>query len=337
MRIAVAGGTGMVGRHVVREAETRGHEVVVLTRSTGTDLTSGEGLADSLAGVDAVVDVVSTPDSDEGRPPGRSSAASPRNLLTAEAIAGVGHHVVLSIVGIDLVPSGYYAGKLLQEKLTAAATVPWSILRATQFHEFAEQALGFATVGPFSLVPRMTTQPIAAFEVAAALVDLVERGPQGRVPDLAGPEKRELVELSRSVNRERRLGRRVVGVRLPGAWGRGMRSGALTPAQRRSARDLDLRGVDAPMTRQAELAHTYDAARPRLTRVAYAILGSRADAEDVVADTWLKLVAGRRGASPSATCWAGRRWRPPAARSTCCARPGCAARRTSVRGSPSRC
>jgi uncharacterized protein YbjT (DUF2867 family) len=229
MRIAVAGGTGMVGRHVVREAEARGHEVVVLTRSSGTDLTSGEGLSDALAGVGAVVDVVST------RAQKKAAARAffgtvTANLLTAEAIAGVGHHVVLSIVGIDLVPSGYYEGKLLQEKLTAAATVPWSILRATQFHEFAEQALGFATVGPLSLVPRMTTQPIAAFEVAGALVDLVERGPQGRVPDLAGPEKRELIELSRSVNRERRLGRRVVGVRLPGAWGRGMRSGALTPA-----------------------------------------------------------------------------------------------------------
>lgn len=228
MRIAVAGGTGVVGRHVVREAEARGHEVVVLTRATGIDLTRGEGLADSLAGTDAVVDVVST------RTQQKAAARAffggiTGHLLAAEAIAGVGHHVVLSIVGVDLVPSGYYAGKLLQEELTAAGPVPWSILRATQFHEFAEQALGFATVGPVSLVPRMTTQPIAAVEVAAALVDLVERGPQGRVPDLAGPEKRELVELSRSVNRQRGLGRRVVGVPLPGAWGRGMRSGALTP------------------------------------------------------------------------------------------------------------
>jgi uncharacterized protein YbjT (DUF2867 family) len=107
--------------------------------------------------------------------------------------------------------------------------VPWTILRASQFHEFAEQALGFATVGPVSLVPRMVTQPVAAREVASALVDLVEAGPQGRVPDLAGPEVRELVELARSVNRSRELGRRVVRVPVPGAWGRGMRSGDLTP------------------------------------------------------------------------------------------------------------
>lgn len=228
MRIAVAGGTGVVGRLVVHEAETRGHEVVVLTRSTGTDLTGGEGLADALVGIDAVVDVVST------RAQKKEAAraffgAITRNLLAAEVVAGVGHHVVLSIVGIDRVPSGYYAGKLLQEDLAMAGPVPWSILRATQFHEFAEQALGFARIGPFSLVPGMTTQPIAADEVAAALVDLVERGPQGRLPDLAGPQKRELIELCRMVNHQRRLGRRVVGVRLPGAWGRGMRSGALTP------------------------------------------------------------------------------------------------------------
>ena len=229
MRIAVAGGTGAVGRHVVEEAVARGHEVVVLTRSSGTDLTNGDGLVDALAGVDAVVDVVST--RTQKKEAARAFFGSvTTNLLAAEADAGVGHHVVLSIVGIDRVPSGYYEGKLLQEELTTAGAVPWSILRATQFHEFAEQALGVAAVGPFSLVPRMTTQPIAAFEVAAALVDLVEAGPQGRVPDLAGPEKRELVDLSRLVNHERRLGRRVVGVRLPGAWGRGMRSGALTPA-----------------------------------------------------------------------------------------------------------
>ncbi|MGZ4455841.1 MAG: SDR family oxidoreductase [Nocardioides sp.] len=229
MRIAVAGGTGVVGRHVVREAEARGHEVVVLSRSSGTDLTTGDGLVDALAGVQAVVDVVST------RTQRRQAARAffggvTSNLLAAGSDAGVGHHVVLSIVGIDRVPSGYYEGKLLQEELTAAGTVPWSILRCTQFHEFAEQALGFVAVGPFSFVPRMTTQPIAAREVAAALVDLAEQGPQGRVPDLAGPEQRELVDLSRLVNDQRRLGRRVVGVRLPGAGGRGMRSGALTPA-----------------------------------------------------------------------------------------------------------
>lgn len=229
MRIAVAGGTGVVGRYVVSEAQSRGHEVVVLTRSTGADLLAGTGLTDALAGVDAVVDVTGTTAQKKDEAEAFFGGVT-RNLIAAEQAAGVGHHVVLSIVGIDLVPSGYYAGKQLQEQVTTAGDVPWTILRATQFHEFAQQALGFVTVGPFSLVPRMTTQPIAAREVGAALVAAVEAGPAGRVPDLAGPEVHQLVDLSRQVNRARGLERRVLGVRIPGAWGRGMRSGALTPA-----------------------------------------------------------------------------------------------------------
>jgi uncharacterized protein YbjT (DUF2867 family) len=108
--------------------------------------------------------------------------------------------------------------------------VPWSILRATQFHEFALQVLRFATLGPFSLVPRMLSQPVAAVEVAAALVDLAEKGPSGRVPDLAGPERLQVVDMARRASHARGLGRRVVPVRVPGAVGRGQRSGALCPS-----------------------------------------------------------------------------------------------------------
>lgn len=229
MRIAVAGGTGVVGRLVVAEAQQRGHEVVVLARSTGADLTSGAGLADRLADVGAVVDVVGTTAQSRRGAEGFFGATT-RALLAAGTDAGVAHHVALSIIGIDRVPGGYYQGKLLQERLVADGPVPWSILRAAQFHEFAEQALGFAALGRVSLVPRMTTQPVAAREVAAALVSAAEAGPGGRLPELAGPEHRELVDLARLVNRARGLGRRVVGVRVPGAWGRGIRSGALTPS-----------------------------------------------------------------------------------------------------------
>jgi uncharacterized protein YbjT (DUF2867 family) len=229
MRIAVAGGTGVVGTHVVEVARGRGHDVVVLARAEGVDLTTGAGLGARLEGVDAVVDVTST------RAQNRKKAEAffgevTQRLLTAEAAAGVGHHVVLSIVGIDDIPSGYYQGKLHQERLVAAGAVPWSVLRATQFHEFAEQALDFMRVGPVSLVPGMLSQPIAAVEVAEALVDLAEAGPSGRVPDLAGPEPLRMVELSRRVSRARGLGRRVVGLRVPGAMGKGMRSGGLLPA-----------------------------------------------------------------------------------------------------------
>ncbi|GAB6986099.1 NAD(P)H-binding protein [Nocardioides pyridinolyticus] len=216
----MAGGTGVVGRHVVEVARERGHDAVVLSRSEGVDLTTGAGLAERLTGVDAVVDVTSV--ATQKRAAAEAFFGSVTRRLQA---AGAAHVVALSIVGIDEVDTGYHAGKRLQERLLAEGEVPWSVLRATQFHEFAEQALGFVRVGPFSLVPRMRIQTIAAREVAEALVGLTERGPSGRVPDLAGPEVHDLVDVARRVAR----GRRVVPVRVPGAAGRAMRSGGLLP------------------------------------------------------------------------------------------------------------
>lgn len=229
MRIAVAGGTGVVGRHVVDVAEERGHEVVVLARATGVDLRTGEGLPDRLAGVGAVVDTTSIATQ-------KASAAEAffggvtRQLLAAEHGAGVGHHVALSIVGIDGSTSGYYRGKQLQERVIAEGDVPWSVLRATQFHEFAEQMLHFVPLGKVSLVPVMLSQPIAAREVGQALVDLVEAGPTGRTPDLAGPARVAMHRAAQQINRARDLGRWVVPFRVPGAAGRAMRSGSLLPA-----------------------------------------------------------------------------------------------------------
>lgn len=220
MRIAVAGGTGVVGSHVVEVARERGHDVVVLARAEGVDLTTGAGLAEKLTGVEAVVDVTSV--ATQKREAAEAFFGGVTRNLQA---AGPAHLVALSIVGIDDVDTGYYAGKRLQERLLAEGTVPWSVLRATQFHEFAVQALHFVRVGPFSLVPRMLSQPVAAREVAEALVDLAEAGPSGRVADLAGPERHDMVELARRVAG----GRRVVPVRLPGAAGKAMRSGALCP------------------------------------------------------------------------------------------------------------
>lgn len=229
MRTAVAGGTGLVGRLVVEAARARGHDIVVLTRSEGVDLTTGAGLADRLDGVDSVIDV--TNHASQKRSAAESFfGAVTRSLLREEAAAGVEHHVVLSIVGIDDVDTGYYAGKRLQERLVAESSVPSSVLRATQFHEFSLQALGFATLGPFSFVPRMLSQPVAAREVADALVALAEAGPTGRSPDLAGPDRLQMVDLARRVSQARGLGRRVVPVRLPGRAGAAMRSGALTPS-----------------------------------------------------------------------------------------------------------
>ncbi|GEP33414.1 3-beta hydroxysteroid dehydrogenase [Nocardioides szechwanensis] len=224
MRIAVAGGTGVVGHHVVEVARERGHHVVVLSRSEGVDLTTGAGLTERLDGVDAVIDTTNQVSQRRADSEAFFGGVT-RTLLSAEAAAGVRHHVVLSIVGIDDVDSGYYAGKRLQERIAAEGPVPWSVLRATQFHEFAEQALGFVRVGPFSLVPRMLSQPVAAREVGEALVDLAEGDPAGQAPELAGPERLQMVDLARKVAH----GRRVVPVRVPGAAGRAMRTGALVP------------------------------------------------------------------------------------------------------------
>jgi uncharacterized protein YbjT (DUF2867 family) len=224
MKIAVAGGTGLVGRLVVDAARGRGHDVVVLARSEGVDLTTGAGLADRLAGVDVVIDTSNRATHERAEAEAFFGGVT-RTLLAAESAAEVGHHVALSIVGIDDVDTDYYAGKRVQERVLAEGEVPWSVLRATQFHEFAEQALHFVSVGPFSLVPRMLSQPVAAQEVAVALVEIAEGEPVGRAPELGGPERLQMVGLARRVAGRRR----VIGVRVPGAAGRAMRSGALCP------------------------------------------------------------------------------------------------------------
>ncbi len=231
-RVAVAGGTGLVGRLVVAALRERGHEVVVLARAAGVDLVEGTGLDAALAGVTEVVDVSNTAAT------GRTASvaffdAATRNLLAAGRRAGVRHLVVLSIVGIDRVPLGYYAGKHRQEELALAGSSSGpgaTVLRATQFHEFADQLLARQPLGGrLPVVPRMRVQPVAAREVAAALADLVPAVPAGRVPDLAGPREEQLVDLVRRVLRARGSHRPVLGVRVPGRAGRAAAGGGLLP------------------------------------------------------------------------------------------------------------
>jgi uncharacterized protein YbjT (DUF2867 family) len=149
-----------------------------------------------------------------------------RNLLDAERRAGVRHHVLLSIVGVDRVPLGYYRGKLEQERLVQGGPVPATLLRTTQFHEFVETVLGMLP-GPVAVVPRARIRPIAAREVAERLVDLAEEGPAGRVGDLGGPTVHDAVDLARRTIRARGSRRLVVPLRMPGAWGRAVRAGLL--------------------------------------------------------------------------------------------------------------
>jgi uncharacterized protein YbjT (DUF2867 family) len=229
MKIAVAGGTGAVGHHVVDVARERGHAPVVLSRSNGVDLVAGTGIAQALAGVDVVIDVASI-ETLSDREPVEFFGAVTANLLAAERAEGVAHHVALSIVGTDRAPYGYYAGKALQERLVAEGDVPWTLLRATQFHEFATQlhARG-VRLGPLVIVPRMTSRPVAAREVAERLIELAVDAPAARVADLAGPGVREMSSLVKEWARHTGLRGPILAVPLPGAFGKAMRDGSLLP------------------------------------------------------------------------------------------------------------
>lgn len=220
---------GTVGRHVVDVARERGHDVRVLARSAGVNVLSGAGLDEALVGVQAVVDT-----SNLSTTAGDASVAFfsqvTRTLLHGEKRAGVGHHVALSIVGIDRAPVGYYAGKVAQEALIEAGPVPWTVQRATQFHDFAAQLFAGARLGPVHLAPRMRTQPIATREVAERLIELAEAGPAARVTDLAGPREESLVDMIRAYARA--VGHRgwIPAVSLPGPLGRAQRDGSLLAA-----------------------------------------------------------------------------------------------------------
>lgn len=224
MKIAVAGGTGVAGRHVVETLRARGHTPVVLSRGQGVDLLTGSGLDAALAGAEAVIDVSNVITA-------RASVSvdffdrAGRHLLAAAERAGVRHLVTLSIVGIDRVRNPYYTGKLRQEEIVRSGAVPWTILRATQFHEFPGQLLN-GVPGPVAVVPTGRIQPIAAREVAEALAGLAPEPPLGMAPELAGPRVESLVDMARRLIAAGGARRRpVLPLRVPG----GMSGGGLLP------------------------------------------------------------------------------------------------------------
>jgi len=228
MKIAVAGGTGTVGRHIVDVLTEQGHQPLVLSRAAGVDLTTGRSLADALAGATAVIDVSSTQtQADEASRAFFGTVT--QNLLAAEQAAGVRHHVALGIVGSTLAPYGYYAGKALQEQLVEASPVPWTILRATQFHEFAQQIYGSITAGPFILVPKMTSQPVAAREVAEHLVALALANPAGHTTDLAGPHIEQMPHMVRAYAKATGKRGPIITIPAPGPFGKALRDGTILP------------------------------------------------------------------------------------------------------------
>lgn len=227
MRIAVAGGTGQVGSQVVERARAAGHEVVVMARSRGVDLRTGRGLDAALEGVTTVIDV-SNIRTVSKRASVRFFETTTRRLLAAERRAGVPHHVLLSIVGIDRVRWGYYQGKVRQEHLVLGGPVPATVLRATQFFELTVQSLTLFP-GPLAVVPWMRSRPVAAAEVAAELLRLAEGPPSGRVPELAGPEVLKMPDAVRRVARTSGPHKAVLGVPWPSVAGWRMATGGLLP------------------------------------------------------------------------------------------------------------
>ncbi len=232
MTVAVVGGTGTLGSLVVTHLLGRGERVAALSRRGAgvpagaehrrVDLTSGEGLDLALDGVDAVVDAANSQKGAE-----ETLVAGTARLLEAGARAGARNHVTISIVGIDLVPMSYYKAKLAQEEALAAGAVPWTLLRATQFHQLLDMA--FSAAARFGVRPTgaAKVQPIDPAVVAARIADAALAAPAGRLPDLGGPRVQTLGELSGAWARAR--GKRRLPLRIPalGKMGKALAAGAL--------------------------------------------------------------------------------------------------------------
>jgi uncharacterized protein YbjT (DUF2867 family) len=197
MKIVVIGGSGLIGTKLVKRLRQQGHDVVAASPSSGVNTITGEGLAEALAGAQVVVDVANSP-SFEDQAVLEFFETSGRNLLAAEAAAGVGHHVALSVVGTDrLLASGYFRAKMAQENLIKASRIPYTIVRATQFFEFVGGIAESATDGQTVRLPPALMQPIASDDVAAALALVAVEKPLGGTIELAGPEPIRQDELVR--------------------------------------------------------------------------------------------------------------------------------------------
>ncbi|HEX3450592.1 MAG TPA: SDR family oxidoreductase [Isosphaeraceae bacterium] len=197
MKIVVIGGSGLIGTKLVNDLRKRGHEVVAASPSTGVNTVTGEGLTEALIGTQVVVDVANAP-SWEDKAVLAFFETSGRNLLAAEAVAGVGHHIALSVVGTDrLLASGYFRAKMAQENLIKASKIPYTIVRATQFFEFVGAIAQLASDGQTVRLPPALMQPIVSDDVAAALADVAVADPLKRTVDLAGPEKIRMDDLVR--------------------------------------------------------------------------------------------------------------------------------------------
>ncbi|MCK2217885.1 NAD(P)H-binding protein [Actinomadura sp. ATCC 31491] len=235
-RVLVTGGSGRAGRALLERLADEGYEARATSRSArpstdgvrwfAADLATGRGLEEAVAGVDAVVHLATAPY--RGRYSRRVELDGTAALLAAARAAGVGHLVYVSIVGADRVPWGYFRLKTRAERLVRDGGVPWTVLRATQFHEFVELALrGMARLGAVVADPGITVQTVDVRDVARRLTDLIEDGPRQEIVELGGPEVLTMAEAAGTWLRARGLRRPVLRLRVPGGLGRACRAGGL--------------------------------------------------------------------------------------------------------------
>lgn len=210
MKIVVIGGSGLIGSNIVHRLRLDGHETVAASPSTGVNTLTGQGLTEVLVGAQVVVDVTNSPSFEE-KAVLEFFETSTRNLLAAEADAGVGHHIALSIVGTDRLPdNGYFRAKVAQELLIKSFKIPYTILRATQFFEFIEGIINSGTVGDTIHLSPALIQPIAADDVSAVLAKLAVGAPVNGTLEVGGPERFPLDQLARMFLEERGDMRQVI-------------------------------------------------------------------------------------------------------------------------------
>jgi uncharacterized protein YbjT (DUF2867 family) len=210
MKIVVIGGTGLIGSKLVAKLDGHGHDAVAASPNSGVNTVTGEGLSEVLVDASVVVDVSNAPDWDDDAVMHFFQTSS-RNLLAAEATAGVGHHVALSVVGTDrLTESGYFRAKLAQEEMIQDSSVPYTIVHATQFFEFVNSIAEDATDGNTVRLPPALIQPMAADDVATALARVAVGRPLNRIVEIAGPDQFRLDALIRGVLEARNDPREVV-------------------------------------------------------------------------------------------------------------------------------
>jgi uncharacterized protein YbjT (DUF2867 family) len=239
-RVLVTGGAGGFGQALIPRLQSRGYAVRIMSRrpapAGGTaewaqaDIESGAGLAAALAGADVVVHAASSP----GRHAQQIDVEGTRRLLDAARAAGVGHFAYISIVGIERVPYAYYRAKLAAEELLRGAGLPWSILRATQFHTLIDMRLRRADRRPLFLLPSdLKFQPIDTGEAAERMAAAVAAGPAGRLPDIGGPEVLTLGAMARAWMQARGRPRRIIHLPMPGGFATALRQARNTcPDQR---------------------------------------------------------------------------------------------------------